>query len=317
MLFQPRQTNVLEPTIFHEPWWLDAVTGGRWTAVEVSHGGSAVGRLPYILRTVLGVRLGDMPPLTHFLGPAIDDGNGKPNTRLLRHIDITRELIGKLPPMQQFYAKCHKGVSEVIGFQAAKFHAAVQFTHEIAPQPIESVWNDMRDKSRNGIRLAADICTIDTALEPAAFLAFYAANLEARSRTNYLDMTALLRVLTACLDSNRGRILAARDKGGVLLAAVVVIWDTTTCYYYNATRKLDAHRGAVALLQWEAISDAMSRGLHFDFDGAPNEGSFRMATNFSANVTPRYIVTRQSLPVRLYRALKSAFVQPDYFVDSD
>jgi hypothetical protein len=39
-----------------------------------------------------------------------------------------------------------------------------------------------------------------------------------------------------------------------------------------------------------------------------------MATNFTANITPRYIVTRQSAPIRLYRALKSAFVRPDYFV---
>jgi hypothetical protein len=313
MLFLPPKTNILEPTIFHEPWWLDAVTGSRWAEVEVAHGGQMVGRMPYILRTHLGVRVGDMPPLTHFLGPAIDDGDGKPNTRLLRHIDITRELIGKLPRLQQFYAKCHKNTAEVVAFQEARFHTAVQFTHEIAPQPIDAVWTGLRDKGRNGIRLAADMFTIDTALEPGAFLAFYLRNLEARSKTNHLDMTALLRVLTACLDGNRGRILAARDGGGAGLAAIV-IWDSSTYYYYNATRALDAHRGAVGLLQWEAIADAMSRGLTFDFDGAPNEGSFRMATNFTANITPRYIVTRQSAPIRLYRALKSAFVRPDYFV---
>jgi hypothetical protein len=37
--------NPLVPTIFHEDWWLEAATGGRFEVAEVAAGGRVVGRL--------------------------------------------------------------------------------------------------------------------------------------------------------------------------------------------------------------------------------------------------------------------------------
>lgn len=71
----------LTPTIFHEDWWLDAATGGNFDVAEVTVSGRKVGRLPFHVRSRLGLRIMNMPSLTYFLGPAIDDGEGSPNNR--------------------------------------------------------------------------------------------------------------------------------------------------------------------------------------------------------------------------------------------
>ena len=39
--------DLLTPTIFHESWWLDIATEGRYEVVEVTQNGEVLGRLPY------------------------------------------------------------------------------------------------------------------------------------------------------------------------------------------------------------------------------------------------------------------------------
>ena len=85
---------------------------------------------------------------------------------MLKQIDITHALIQQLPKMSLFQQKCHRDVSDVIAFQANGFRSTVQFTHEIAPQPVDTVWKNMRDKGRNGIRLAQEKVEIVDDLDP-------------------------------------------------------------------------------------------------------------------------------------------------------
>ena len=66
----PSVVNPLEPTIFHESWWLDITTYGQFQMVEVAENGQVVGRMPYVLRRKAGLAFSNMPMLTHFLGPA-------------------------------------------------------------------------------------------------------------------------------------------------------------------------------------------------------------------------------------------------------
>jgi hypothetical protein len=48
-----RSRDPLTPTIFHEPWWLEAASGGQYEEVTVSSGGRTVGRLPFVRRKSL------------------------------------------------------------------------------------------------------------------------------------------------------------------------------------------------------------------------------------------------------------------------
>ncbi len=310
----PVALDPLEPTIFHEPWWLDIATYGQCRFAEVAEHGQVVGRIPYFMRRKAGLSFSNMPMLTHFLGPAIYDGKGKANNRILKRMEIASELIAKLPPMALFQQKCHRDTTDVVAFQASGFRASVQFTHEIAPQSTDLVWKNMRDKGRNGIRLAREKVST-TESEPEEFVRLYADNIAVRGKTNYLDMQQTVKLLEACVERERGKFFAARGHDGKLICSIFCVWDGSAYYYLMSTRAPDAQRGVASLLIWDAITDAMERGLTFDFDGVASEGAARMAANFTSVISPRYVVTRENLPVKLWRCAESLVKPPNYFCD--
>jgi hypothetical protein len=281
--------DLLAPTIFHESWWLDVATGGRYSVAEVHSGGKVVGKLPYLLSKRKGLSHLVIPTLTHFLGPAVLEGEGSANTRFLRRFNITRELITKLPPAISYEIKCHAGVTDVIAFQAENFRTTVQFTHEVHPLPEQDLWKRMRDKTRNVIRRAQEQYDVAPLDDPEAFIEFYGRNLQQKS---YLDLSVCAQIIRSCISRERGRVLAARNRKGELVAANFCAWDAKSAYYLMSTRASDAGNGVGSLLLWRAVLDATSRKLVFDMDGLASEGGILFFAGFGAEVRPRYVAER-------------------------
>jgi Acetyltransferase (GNAT) domain len=282
----------LIPTVFHEDWWLDAVTGGDYSVVEVSESGKAVGRLPFLLRARFGLRGIWTPSLTHFLGPGVDEGNGGRISRFLRRMEITRELILKLPRSAWQCIRCHRGISDAIAFQEQAFKTYAQFTHELAAAPVAELWRQMRDKTRNVIRRASEDLRIDELEDVEEFIRTYQSHLASRHLRNTLDFSAARRVFTAALDRKRGKILTARDANNEIVAANFCAWDNDASYYVACTRSETAGNGASSLLLWEAIQHAAVRGRVFDFAGLGANGSVLHYAGFGATVGTRFVAVR-------------------------
>jgi len=282
----------LVPTIFHEPWWLDIVTGGQYGVAEMREHGKVVGQLPYFLRKRLGITYSMLPPMTHFLGPAIVEGDGPPATRFLRRLNVTRELIRQLPPASVYRYKCHRDITDTLAFQQERFMTAVQYTHEIAPDTVDNLWKNLRSEKRKKIRQAERVLTVEDIVDPGEFWRLYDTNLRKRNITNICDERMCSTLVAACLERNRGRIHAVRDQNKTIVAAVFCIWDATASYYFMSTRTDGAHHGAISLLAWEGMKDAAALGLIFDLDGVYNAKSVLFFTEFGGVVQPRYIVTR-------------------------
>jgi hypothetical protein len=305
-------SNRLIPTIFHEDWWLEAATGGEYDVVEVRANDRMVGRLPYFVQKRAGLRRVVMPTLTHFLGPAVDEGAGNAITRALKRRDITKELISQLPSLPSIRIKCHRDVTDVISFQEEGFQTSVQFTHELAPAPPETLWANMRDKVRNVIRRSEAQVAVEVLHDPKEFQLFYNNNITKRDRANYLDPGRSLAVITAALEHQRGQILATRDAQGRLTAAAFCVWDEQVAYYLMTTRTADAGNGDVSLLVWKFVQEAAGRGLVFDFDGVSSVGSVLFFTGFGAAVCPRYVVTRSTPWMRMLLEARD-IVRPNPF----
>jgi Acetyltransferase (GNAT) domain len=303
----------LAPTVFHEDWWLETATGGNFDVAEVTSGGRTVGRLPFCIRKRLGLKMIHMPHLTYFLGPAIDEGEGSHNNRFLKRLEITRELIDKLPPAKSEYVKCHAGITEVIAFQEHGFRSYVQFTHEVSPRPVEALWQQMRDKTRNVIRRAEERLSIREMTDPGEFVQLFERNLALRGIQNDLDTTLSRKTIAASLERQRGRILAACDKNNQVVAANVCVWDETASYYLLSTRGSDAGNGAVSLLIWEAIKDSVRRNLVFDFAGLGTQGSILLYTGFGGAVSPRYVAVRMGPLARAVMGAKSLFKADNFY----
>jgi hypothetical protein len=284
--------TALIPTVFHEDWWLDAATKGNYSLVEVTAGGKPVGRLPFVMRRRSGLVGIWTPPLTHFLGPCVDQGEGGNPSRFLRGLEITRELIRKLPPSCWQCIRCHRGIKDVIAFQEESFKTYAQFTHEIAPGPIQSLWQQLRDKTRNVIRRAQEqlaVCELEDAEE---FIRVYGSHLSSRQIQNTLDLAAAGRVARASLERKRGRILAAKNEKNEIVAANFCAWDDSASFYVACTRSENAGNGAASLLVWEAIQHAACKGLIFDFSGMGTRGSVLHYAGFGGSVGTRFVAVR-------------------------
>src|SRR5215217_5045152 len=147
-----RKVDPLIPTIFHEPWWLEAATAGQIEEVTVESGGRTVGRLPFVRKKKLGLVSCVLPEVTPFLGPAVDEGFGGMVSRTLRRHQVTRDLIEKLPAFNNFFQLLHRDVPDALPFLQHGFTVEPHFTFEVPPAPEAAIWRNMRDKARNVIR---------------------------------------------------------------------------------------------------------------------------------------------------------------------
>jgi hypothetical protein len=306
-------SNALAPTIFHEDWWLDAATGGNCEVVEASVNGRVVGRLPFSVTKRFGLKMIRMPALTSFLGPAIDEGGGSPNTRFRKRLKITRQLLEKLPPASWQYVKCHGGVSDVIAFQELGFRTYVQFTYEINPGPIELLWQQIRTKTRTAIRNAEEQFVVTELTDPSEFIRLHDQNLEVRGFESGIDGTVCQKLISSSLERQRGRIIAARDRQGRVIAANFCVWDGSASYYLMSTRCENSGNTVGRLLLWEAIKESVRRGLAFDFAGLGTKGSVSLYSGFSASIGTRYVAVRAHPLAKLLNDLKSLLFPENFF----
>jgi hypothetical protein len=83
--------NISKASIFHERWWLEAVTAGHYS--ELRQGDYPAGRLPFVLTRRKGLWHLGMPDFTHLLGHIVDSGDGKMETRMTNRLSTVGALI--------------------------------------------------------------------------------------------------------------------------------------------------------------------------------------------------------------------------------
>ncbi len=288
------------PSIFHQDWWLDAVTGGDYRQAVVTCGRTRVGAFPYVLQPVaFGHVVCGMPELTHFLGPAIDDGPGAACNRILRRAEITRELLAQVPRTSGFWQVMHRNTSDTLVYQDLGFTTGVRFTFDVLPAESAVLWRNMRDKTRNVIRRAGEQFRVTEWRDVSAFAAHYADNRQRAGSHCHYSPALIERVCQAASSRGQGRILAAEAADGTPMAAIFYVWDSQAAYYLMTTRRPDAHNGAVSLLLWDAMREVAARRLVFDFEGVVTPGAALFFTGFGGVVSPRYVVSRFSFGHRM------------------
>ncbi len=258
-------------------------------------GNRTVGRFPYMMKRIDRFRsVCEMPELTHFLGPAIDDGNGLSCNRSVRRREITRQLLCKIPKSSGFWQKMHLGIPDMLAFQELAYRVTVQFTYELLPDTEPVIWTNMRDKTRNVIRRARERFSVSEISDPAEFVHAYTTNLRHRGVQNIYDEKTMQLLCSEARSRDAGRILAARDSHGRINAAIFCVWDARVAYYLMSTRTHDAGNGAVSLLLWHSILDCSKRGIVFDFDGIGKTNA-HFFNGFGGRIAPRYIASRYTL----------------------
>jgi len=294
---------MMQGTIFHERWWLDAACNGYVEEATVKLSGRVVGRLPYLYQRRYGFRFIGLPPLTHVLGPLIDTGPGKPETRLRSCLSIVQGLLEQLPPADSFMHCCEMSPQMVLAFQQCGYLVKPQCNFRLpAGVGLPAVLEQMNFKTRGHIHRAEKDYAISRLSDPARFVHFYRRNMHKTGRTDRVALDRCAPLWEACQARDAGEIIAVHDDAGEPAAMAFIVWDRTSLYYLLATRAPGAaSANAANLLVWTAIRRAYERGLAFDFDGVVHAGQMRFFLGFGAQLSSRLIITR-SRP--LYRAAR-------------
>lgn len=286
-------------TLFHEHWWLDAVTDGRFAEVQVEDGNGVVGRLPYVVSKRFGFSQLTLPPFTHVLGPSVESGRGKYQNRIKTRAAIVRQLIGKLPRHDFFFQicdpTCDDGLALVDGlaFQECGFQVKTQYTYRIDCRNSPDVLlQHMHIKARQPIRMAQKLYDVVSVGDADVFTRFYLNALRARGLKPNIPLGRFADLYSQCRARACGEVLAAMDESGAPAAMIFVVWDRRTMYYLLSVRAPDRpDKGAVNLLIWSAMQKAHRLGLSFDLDGVSTSGNARFLSHFGGELRTRMVVT--------------------------
>ena len=305
----------MEISLFHEAWWLSAVTDGQFQEVVVKQENEIVGRLPYVTTRRGPFRILRMPPFTHVLGPAVDAGAGKPQTRLMRRLSITRSLLDQLPPHSYFHQHLDPtldgGLAGAGGlaFQERRFSVAPQYTFEVdCRRSLDDIWAAMHQKTRQPIRRAEEkysVCEVD---DLQLFINFYLQNAKAWGHVNRIEFKYFPSLFSECRARQCGVILGAFDHDGTPIAMTYLVWGHGVMYYLLSTRSPHTgDYGAISLLLWSAMKEAHKIGLVLDLDGVYSSGTARFLGSFGGEIKMRLIIRRSRMPFRALQSLKRQY----------
>ena len=284
-------------SVFDQPWWLEALAPGRWSAVVVrSPSGDVVARLPYVTRKRYGFTLLAQPPLTQSLGPWLAPSEGKYAHRLELEKSRMVELIAGLPRFGRFQQSFSPQITNWLPFYWAGFETTVRYTYRLEEiLDLDAVWAGFQENARRQIRKAEKQVEVRDDLDLDAFLQLNDATFRRRGlETPYSP--ALVRSLDhACASRNARRIFFAVDRGQRVHAAIYVVWDRNSAYYLMGGRSHEAPTtGATSLLMWKAIQFAAGVTRAFDFEGSMIESIERFFRMFGARQTPYFTVSKSS-----------------------
>jgi hypothetical protein len=292
--------NLSKASLFHEYWWLEAVTEGRFSEVEATQGDYLAGRLPFLMTRQKGFRVLGMPNFTHLLGPVVNSSDGKPQTRVMNRLSTVGSLIDQLPPFDFFKQVIDPtlddglAVIDGLAFQTHGFQVGHQYSFQIdCRADLDALLAGMHFKVRQHIRRAQEQRTVETVDDPQKFVSFYMDNLSRTNRRSYIQFDRFPVLFSECRARNCGEILAAVQPDGVRVAMTFLVWDEQKMYYLMFTRDTSVRdNGSANLLVWSAMKRAHERGLFFDLDGVSTEGMARFLSGFGGVIKTRLIITK-------------------------
>ena len=309
---RPEQQSCIGPaqaSIFHNLWWLDAATDGKWKLITAGPTSGFIASMPMFTRSFLGQRYIGMPPLTRTLGPTFArvSAGAKLSDRV--RFRLLSELINKLPDVIGFRQRFDPECDDLLAFQVSGFSIGVDYTYRFANcSDTGAIWEGMRDKTRNAIRRSQDLLQVSRSLDVAEFVELYEANLQRSGKSMALERERLQKILKAAVVNEAGISLLCRTAGGEVVAAIFVVWDDRYCYYLLSTRdERITCNGAVSLLLWDALQFAGQMHRGFDFDGFGTHGAANFVRQFGARLVPRWTLLRAPRLVRALLMSRSRF----------
>lgn len=281
--------------LFEDDWWLDAVAPGRWQALTIEKNGAIVARWPVVLKGNALFRRISMPQLTPALGPWISNPGGKASTVLSHQKDLINALIARLPKHDSLNIALHANVTNWLPFYWHDFSQTTAYSYVLDDlSNLETIWRGFSDKTRNGIRKAEKLVSIeDISLE--RFIEVNRMTYRRQGKEVPYSTDLLRRIDAACAQRHCRQIIGAVDGQGRLHAGGYFVWDHRSGYYLMGGSDPELHASnAMSLVIWAAIKAMAPRTKIFDFEGSMMEPVERFIRSFGATQRPYFRLSHYS-----------------------
>jgi hypothetical protein len=281
-------------SVFHEPWWLDAAAPAGWQEVRAEENDRTVARMPYVEQRRFGMHLLLAPPLASRLGPMVEPGDGRYETRLRRFDSVVGDLIDRLPVADLFRQAAHPDMLSWLPFHRRGFRVEPQLSYVIdALGDIDEVWRGISGRTRRVIRAAGQQVEVERD-HSTARLQGMVADTYRRQRIPF-DPALLDRIVAAAVARDRGTVLTALDRSGRVHASLFGVWDDRRAWYLGGGGDPELRSsGAGSLLMWELIKESAKHVGRFDFEGSMHPGIERYFRNFGGRQETYFLLTRTS-----------------------
>ncbi|MCX5613827.1 GNAT family N-acetyltransferase [Bombella saccharophila] len=272
------------PSIFHQEWWLEIASRGRFASIDIEMGGKIVSRFPFLVKKTLGSSVIKMPKYTRVLGPyfSLPQSKSFRYEQNIRH--VVEKTIERLPKYDGIHFFVDPDNESLLAFRLAGFKILHEFTFRIMPEKsLDAVWQDCDHKTRNLIRTADKKLSVQQAGECETFIALVQRELP----HNHHDFPLLKALFEAAYQRGQATALYAYDQEK-LVSAALLIWDEKTLYFWQSARcRRSKVPGMTMLLIWKAIEQAKERHLIFDFDSFGSVRTAKMLASFGQKPVPR------------------------------
>lgn len=284
-------------TLFHEPWWLDAVAPGQWGVASVPHGeGDVHAALPYVKKSRFGFTLLTMPQLTNYLGPQLRPGEAKLPKRLGQEREWIDELVNQLPKHDYFAQPFHPSITNWLPFYWRGFRQTTKYTYVLDDlSDLDRVWAGMLENIRRDIRKAQRQLTVRSDGTLESLLDVNAKSFRRLGKELPYSRAAARRIEAACSERDCRRMFFVEDPAGLVHSTLYMVWDEGSAYYLMGGSDPELRSsGANSLAMWSGIEHAAKVTRRFDFEGSMIDAVERFVRAFGGRQTPYHYVTGMS-----------------------
>ncbi|MPY95519.1 MAG: GNAT family N-acetyltransferase [Acidimicrobiia bacterium] len=283
-------------SVFHEPWWLDAAAPGAWRELLVEENGRPVARLPLVERQRYGMRLLLGPTLSPRMGPLVEPGDGRYETRLRRSDHLVEGLLDQLPPADLFRQTLHPDIMSWLSFHHRGFQVEPLISYVLDQlADLDEVWAGISGQTRRVIKKAGATLEVREEATTDQLQRMVRSTFQRQRLEVPYDPAVLDRIVRACLERDRGRVLSAVDAAGRLHASLFCAWDDQRAWYIGGGGDPELRSsGGGSLLMWELIKASAKHVGRFDFEGSMLPSVERYFRNFGGRQETYFRVTRMS-----------------------
>jgi hypothetical protein len=189
-------------------------------------------------------------------------------------------------------------ITHTIALHQLGFQLEHQYTHVLDVCDEQSAWKQLNRNVKRNITAAQKEITVSLSDEYNEIYALLKSTFVKSNATLGLTFEQFERLDKACSARNQRKILLARDENNQTKAFVYLVSDDVKIYLLMSGGESENLKGgALQLLYWTAIKEAILQQKILDFDGSALQNIEAVLRSFGGVRTPKTMVTYFSNPI--------------------